>query len=310
MWKYIIKRLLLIIPILFGVSLLIFTIMYFTPGNPGEIMTGGTATQEVVDEINHELGYDQPFLTQYLNYIKDVVFHFDFGTSWTTKLSVTSEIMSRLPRTITLAAVSMIFTALVGISVGILSAVKQYSIVDYICSVLSMLFSAVPSFWIGMSLLVWIAMQNTWFPINGVETWRGYILPCLALTLCNSAPLMRLTRSTMLETIRSDYIRTARAKGAKERRVIWCHALKNALLPVITVIGNNFKSLLGGSVVTESVFVIPGLGAYLVSAIRNKDVPVVMGSTLFMATMFCIVILAIDMLYAYIDPRVKAKYTK
>lgn len=273
-------------------------------------MTGGTATQEVVDEINHELGYDQPFLTQYLNYIKDVVFHFDFGTSWTTKLSVTSEIMSRLPRTITLAAVSMIFTALVGISVGILSAVKQYSIVDYICSVLSMLFSAVPSFWIGMSLLVWIAMQNTWFPINGVETWRGYILPCLALTLCNSAPLMRLTRSTMLETIRSDYIRTARAKGAKERRVIWCHALKNALLPVITVIGNNFKSLLGGSVVTESVFVIPGLGAYLISAIRNKDVPVVMGSTLFMATMFCIVILAIDILYAYIDPRVKAKYTK
>ena len=119
MWKYIIKRLLLIIPILFGVSLLIFTIMYFTPGNPGEIMTGGTATQEVVDEINHELGYDQPFLTQYLNYIKDVVFHFDFGTSWTTKLSVTSEIMSRLPRTITLAAVSMIFTALVGISVGV-----------------------------------------------------------------------------------------------------------------------------------------------------------------------------------------------
>ena len=222
MWKYIIKRLLLIIPILFGVSLLIFTIMYFTPGNPGEIMTGGTATQEVVDEINHELGYDQPFLTQYLNYIKDVVFHFDFGTSWTTKLSVTSEIMSRLPRTITLAAVSMIFTALVGISVGILSAVKQYSIVDYICSVLSMLFSAVPSFWIGMSLLVWIAMQNTWFPINGVETWRGYILPCLALTLCNSAPLMRLTRSTMLETIRSDYIRTARAKGAKACYLVPC----------------------------------------------------------------------------------------
>lgn len=310
MRKYIVKRLLLMIPILFGVSFLIFTIMYFSPGNPGEIMTGGTATQEVIDQINHELGYDQPFLTQYITYMKNAVFHFDFGTSWTSKLSVTGEIMSRFPRTATLAVFSMIFTALVGISVGILSAVKQYSVIDYVCSVLSMLFSAVPSFWIGMSLLVWIAVNNSWFPINGVDTWRGYILPCVALTLCNSAPLMRLTRSTMLETIRSDYIRTARAKGAREKRVIWRHALKNALLPVVTVIGNNFKSLLGGSVVTESVFVIPGLGAYLVSAIRNKDVPVVMGCTLFMAAMFCLVILVIDILYAYIDPRVKARYTK
>lgn len=310
MIKFIIKRILLMIPILLGVTLLVFTIMYFTPGNPGEIMTGGTATQEVVDQINHDLGFDQPFFTRYFNFIKDVVTKFDFGQSWTSKLAVKDEIMSRFPRTLTLAFFSMLLTAIVGISIGVLSAVKQYSALDYSSTVASLVFSSMPSFWIGMMLILYVAVGSKWFPVQGVDTWRGYVLPCIALTLCNAAPLMRLTRSTMLETIRSDYIRTARAKGAKEKRVIWRHALKNALLPVVTVIGNNFKALLGGSVVTETVFVIPGLGSYLVSAIRNKDVPVVMGCTLFMAAMFCVVILVTDILYAYIDPRVKAKYTR
>ncbi|MCI9643133.1 MAG: ABC transporter permease [Oscillibacter sp.] len=310
MWKYITKRVLLMLPIILGVTLVVFTIMYFTPGSPGELLAGANPDQAVIDQINHELGFDQPFHVRYFNFLKGIVTKFDFGTSYTSQRPVLDEIMSRFPRTLTLAFFSMISTAVVGISIGILSAVKQYSLLDYASTVVSMFFSSMPSFWIGMMLLLWIAMNFSWFPINGVASWKGYLLPCAALTFCNAAPLMRLTRSAMLETIRSDYIRTARAKGALEKRVIWKHAFKNALLPVVTNIGNNFRALLGGSVITETVFVIPGLGSYVITAIRSKDVPVVMGCTLFMSATFLVVILLTDILYAYIDPRVKAKYMR
>lgn len=310
MWKYIAKRVLLMLPIILGVTLVVFTIMYFTPGSPGELLAGANPDQAVIDQINHDLGFDQPFHVRYFNFLKGIVTKFDFGTSYTSQRPVLEEIMSRFPRTLTLAFFSMISTAIVGISIGILSAVKQYSLLDYTSTVVSMFFSSMPSFWIGMMLLLWVAMNFSWFPINGVASWRGYLLPCAALTFCNAAPLMRLTRSAMLETIRSDYIRTARAKGALEKRVIWKHALKNALLPVVTNIGNNFRALLGGSVITETVFVIPGLGSYVITAIRSKDVPVVMGCTLFMSVTFLVVILLTDILYAYIDPRVKAKYMR
>ena len=261
MWKFIVKRVLLMIPIILGVTLVVFTIMYFTPGSPGELMAGTNPDPEVIEQINHDLGFDQPFHIRSFNFLKGIVTKLDFGTSYISQRPVLGEIMSRFPRTLTLAFFSMITTAIVGIAIGILSAVKQYSFIDYASTVVSMFFSSMPSFWIGMMLLLWIAMNFTWFPINGVSTWKGYILPCAALTFCNAAPLMRLTRSAMLETIRSDYIRTARAKGALEKRVIWKHALKNALLPVVTDIGNNFRALLGGSVITETVFVIPGLGS-------------------------------------------------
>lgn len=310
MWKYITKRVLLMLPIILGVTLVVFTIMYFTPGSPGELLAGANPDQAVIDQINHELGFDQPFHVRYFNFLKGIVTKFDFGTSYTSQRPVLDEIMSRFPRTLTLAFFSMISTAVVGIAIGILSAVKQYSLLDYASTVVSMFFSSMPSFWIGMMLLLWIAMNFSWFPINGVASWKGYLLPCAALTFCNAAPLMRLTRSAMLETIRSDYIRTARAKGALEKRVIWKHAFKNALLPVVTNIGNNFRALLGGSVITETVFVIPGLGSYVITAIRSKDVPVVMGCTLFMSATFLMVILLTDILYAYIDPRVKAKYMR
>ena len=296
MWKYITKRVLLMLPIILGVTLVVFTIMYFTPGSPGELLAGANPDQAVIDQINHELGFDQPFHVRYFNFLKGIVTKFDFGTSYTSQRPVLEEIMSRFPRTLTLAFFSMISTAVVGISIGILSAVKQYSLLDYASTVVSMFFSSMPSFWIGMMLLLWIAMNFSWFPINGVASWKGYLLPCAALTFCNAAPLMRLTRSAMLETIRSDYIRTARAKGALEKRVIWKHAFKNALLPVVTNIGNNFRALLGGSVITETVFVIPGLGSYVITAIRSKDVPVVMGCTLFMSATFLVVILLTDIL--------------
>lgn len=310
MVKYIIKRILLIIPILLGVTFIIYLIMSQTPGDPASIILSGNVTQEQIDALNHELGYDQPVLVQYFNFVKGVVLHFDFGTSYRTSNPVIQEIMKRFPTTIRLAITSMIMSALMGILLGVVSAVKQYSILDTCLTVVCMLLAAIPAFWLGMLLIRKFGLDLGWFPVMGVESWKGYVLPAITLSLVSGAGIMRLMRTTMLETIRADYIRTARAKGAKESTVIWKHALNNALLPVITVLGNNFGTLLGGAVVCETVFTIPGLGSYLVSAIRQKDVPVVTGCTLFIAAMFCIVVLVVDILYAFIDPRVKAKYSK
>lgn len=310
MVKYIIKRILLIIPILLGVTFIIYLIMSQTPGDPASIILSGNVTQEQIDALNHELGYDQPVLVQYFNFVKGVVLHFDFGTSYRTSNPVIQEIMKRFPTTIRLAITSMIMSALMGILLGVVSAVKQYSLLDTCLTVVCMLLAAIPAFWLGMLLIRKFGLDLGWFPVMGVESWKGYVLPAITLSLVSGAGIMRLMRTTMLETIRADYIRTARAKGAKESTVIWKHALNNALLPVITVLGNNFGTLLGGAVVCETVFTIPGLGSYLVSAIRQKDVPVVTGCTLFIAAMFCIVVLVVDILYAFIDPRVKAKYSK
>ena len=310
MGKYVIKRILLIIPILLGVSFIIYWVMAHTPSDPASIILSGNVTQEQIDALNHELGYDQPVLVQYFNFVKNVFLPFDFGNSYRTGKPVIQEIMLRFPTTVKLAVSSMVLSALIGISLGVLSAVKQYSILDTCLTIICMLSAAIPAFWLGMLLILKFGLELGWLPVMGVDTWTGYILPSVTLSLVSGAGIMRLMRTTMLETIRADYVRTARAKGAKESTVIWKHALNNALLPVITVLGNNFGTLLGGAVVCETVFTIPGLGSYLVSAIRQKDVPVVTGCTLFIAAMFCVVVLLVDILYAFIDPRVKAKYSK
>lgn len=310
MYKYVIKRLLLTIPVLLGVTFIVFTITALTPGDPGRLILGQAAKQEAVDQLNHELGYDQPFFTRFFNYLKDIVTKGDFGSSYRTQKPVFDEIWARFPYTLKLAVMAIIFSATLGISVGILSAVRQYTFIDTVSTVMAMFFAAIPGFWLGMMLIYIFALRLGWLPSNGLGTWKHYVLPVATLTLTGSAGLLRLTRSTMLETIRADYIRTARAKGASQRMVIWKHALKNALLPIITVIGNNFGYLLGGAVIAETVFAIPGLGNHIVSAIRQKDIPVVLSGTLFLAFLFCLIILVVDVIYAFVDPRVKAKYTR
>mgnify|MGYP001637834676 CR=1 FL=1 len=308
MYKYVIKRLLLTIPVLFGAVFLVFAIMQLTPGDPGSLILGITAKQADIDALNHELGADQPFFVQFFNYIKGIVCHFDFGQSYQTRLPVLNEILARFPNTFWLALWSMIFSAVVGIIFGIISAVKQYSLIDNVLTTLSMLLSAIPGFWLGLMLMLLFSLKLGWLPTNGVDTWTGYILPVVTLSLSGIASEIRLTRSTMLETIRQDYIRTAKSKGAPEKIVIFRHALKNALLPVITNMGMNFGSSLGGAVIIETVFGIPGVGMLIVSSIRQKDTPMIMGATLFLAVLFCLVMLVVDILYAYIDPRLKAKY--
>ena len=310
MYKYVIKRLLLTIPVLIGVTFIVFTIMALTPGDPGRLILGQTAKQEAVDQLNRELGYDQPFFTRFFDYIKNIVTKLDFGESYRTRKPVFDEIWARFPHTLKLAVFSIIFSSLLGVSLGILSAVKQYTFIDTFSTVMAMFFAAIPGFWLGMMLIYLFSLKIPIFPSNGIDTWKGFVLPIFAMSLGGAASLLRLTRSTMLETIRADYIRTARAKGATQKIVIWRHALKNALLPIVTVLGMQFGSLLGGAVITETVFAIPGLGSYIVSAIRQKDVPVVMAGSLFLAALFCLIMLAVDLMYAFIDPRIKAKYSR
>lgn len=310
MIKFVIFRLLLIIPIILGVTFITFTIISFTPGDPGRLILGVNASQEAVDELNHTLGYDRPFLVQFFIYVKNAVTRFDFGTSYSNDKPVIGEVLLRFPITLRIALLSVITAALFGIPIGILSAVKQYSIMDNITTFFALLFAAIPAFWLGMMLIVLFSLKLRWLPSNGVETWKSYILPTITMALPPGASLLRITRTTMLETIRQDYIRTARAKGAPEGRIIFRHALRNALLPVITYLGVMFAMLLGGTVIIEAVFGVPGLGTLIINAIRMKDIPLVMAATIFLAAIFCIIIMCIDILYGFIDPRIKARFSR
>ena len=310
MWKYILKRILLMIPVLLGVTIFIFFVMELSPGDPASTILGSGATQEAIDKLNHELGYDRGMFERLGSYLLDVFTRLDFGNSYRTRQPVIDAILPCIPVSLRTALFAITFAALVGIPVGVLSAVKQYSLLDTIPTVFSLFLSALPGFWLGMMLLYCFSLKLGWLPSYGVDSWKCFILPTISLGLPYAAQEMRFTRSSMLDTIRADYVRTARAKGAAERRVIWKHALKNALLPVITVTGNNFAAMVGGAVVTENLYTIPGLGSLLVTSIKIKDVPTVMGCTLILAAVCSIVLLLVDLLYAYVDPRIKAKYSK
>jgi peptide/nickel transport system permease protein len=310
MYRYILKRLLQLIPVLLVVTFIIFFIMSLAPGDPASIILGPTATQASIAQMNEELGFNDPFFVRFFRYLYNAVFRLDFGVSYKTKTPVFDEILTRVPISLRVAFNGIFLAAFIGIPLGVLSAVKQYSLLDTIPTIISMFFAAMPLFWLGMLLLFIFSLKLGWLPSYGVGSWKNYILPMLAIGLPYAARQLRFTRSSMLETIREDYVRTARAKGAPERMVIWKHALKNALLPVITVLGNNFGSLFGGAVVTEALFSIPGIGTLLLTGINTRDLPIVTASVLTVAVIFSLVMLGVDLLYAYIDPRIKAKFTR
>ena len=310
MIRYVIKRILLMVPIMIGVSFIVFTILNIVPGDPARAMLGEGALQEDVDALNHELGLDQPFFVRYFTFLKDVFTRFDFGDSYKTGQPVLNDVMARIPISATLAILATISSALIGIPLGILSAVKQYSMFDTISRMVSIFLASVPAFWLSMLLIFFFALELGVLPSSGVATYAGYVLPTIALAITSAGSQLRFTRSAMLETIRQEYIKTARAKGAPEKNVVFGHALKNAALPIITVIGTNFGGLLGGAVITESIFSLPGLGTLLVQGIRQKDIPCTMGATVFYAFLFCTCMLLVDLLYAFADPRIKAKYAR
>ena len=309
MYKYVIKRILLMIPVLLGISFVVFFLMDLTPGTPADIIMGDLATSEAKAALNESLGWNRPFIQRFLDYIMGV-FRGDFGSSYVSGLPVFEELFSRFPTTFQLALYSMILASLIGIPLGIACAVKQYSLIDSCSTIFALIFISIPTFWLGLMMIILFSVQLHWLPPNGSETLAPFIMPAITCAGTTLATLIRMTRSTMLEVIRQDYIRTAYAKGAAKGRVIVKHALQNAFIPIITIVGVNFGYMLGGAVITENVFGMSGIGNLLLSSIRSKDIPMVMGGVLIVAVMFSIVNLLLDICYAYVDPRVKAQYKK
>lgn len=332
MFKYILKRLLLLIPVLIGVSIMVFIVMHVFTKDPTSIILGQHATAEQIAKLRQELGLNNPLYIQYFDFLKGIL-RGNLGNSLMTKTSVTQELISRFPATIELAVAAIIIASIVGIAIGVISAVKQNSIVDYITMVFALLGVSMPIFWLGLVLIVVFAVQLHLLPVAGriqiglepVHVTGFYIidsivtgntdalkssvehliLPAVALGSYSMAIIARMTRSTMLEIIRQDYIRTARAKGMFEKAVIIRHALRNALIPIITVIGLQLGSLLGGAVLTETVFSWPGVGSYTIDAILKSDYNVVQGAVMLLAIVFVLVNLVVDLLYGLLDPRIK-----
>lgn len=307
MAKYITKRLLVVIPTLLFIIFVVFFILNVTPGDPGRIMLGPTATQEQVDMVNESLGVNRSLPVRYIDYVWDAL-HGDFGISYTFNVPVTQVLMPKFPTTLKLAILSVLFSALLGIPLGILSAVKKHSVVDNGLTVLALFLASVPGFWLGLMLMLLFSLQLGLLPSSGVGTWQHYIMPVMTLALPSAAFLSRLTRTTMLDSMNQDYIRTAKGKGAGNGRVIFLHALRNALIPVITQLGMNFASLLGGAMITEIVFGLPGFGNAIVAAIKAKDVPLTMFAVIFLSTTFMIIMLVVDLIYAFVDPRIKSQF--
>ena len=307
MYKYICKRILMMIPVIIGVSLLVFLVLKMTPGDPARVVAGSEADEATVEQIREELGLNKPVLQQYVDDMLNLL-HGDMGTSYTTNKPVAEEILARMPTTFILAFAGVFVAVLIGIPLGIISATKQYSILDYISTLLALGGVAMPNFWLGLMLILLFSLKLGWLPSGGGDSWTAYVLPAITLGVGATANFMRTTRSSMLEVIRQDYIRTARAKGAGEGRVVMHHALRNAMIPVITVIGLQIGTLLGGAVVNETVFSLPGLGTLMINAINQKNEPVVLGCLITFAIIFSLVNLLIDILYAFIDPRIKSQY--
>lgn len=308
MYKFIVKRLIMMVPVLLGVSLVVFTMMYFTPGDPTTAILGEEASVEEQEALRDELGLNDPFFVQFFKYVKGVVTEGNLGTSYLTRRPVTEEILERFPTTMLLAVLSSIVATVIGIVAGIIAATKQYTWFDNLATVFSLVGVSMPNFWQGLMSIIIFSVALGWFPASGFSGPKYWVLPALTIGTSSAANIMRMTRSSMLEVIRQDYIRTARAKGTAEIRVIIGHALKNALIPIITVVGLQFGRLLGGAVLTESIFSVPGIGKLMVDSIKQRNFPMVQGGVLFIAFVFGFVNLFVDILYAYADPRIKSQY--
>ena len=309
MGKMIGRRLLMLIPVLLGVSIILYSIMNLTPGDAASLMLGDSASAESVAKLREELGLNGGFVERYVRWLTGCLTG-DFGISYKTRNPVFAEVFQRFPNTVKLAFTAIAISSIFGVLFGILSAVKQYSLIDNVTVAATLLLTSVPDFWFGLMLILLFAVKLRWLPLSGTEHWYNFILPGMTAAANYLGNTIRMTRTSMLDVIHADYVRTARAKGCHKRTVIFQHALRNALLPVVTLIGVNMGWQLGGTVITEQVFAIPGMGTLMIQSIRQKDTPVVLGSLVFIALLSSLINLATDVLYAYIDPRIKSQYAK
>ena len=296
------------IPVLLGVLFLVFTMNEISPGDPAEMIAGDAASVEVVEQIREDLGLNKPFPVRFLNYTKNIVLHGDLGTSYKTKRPVLEEVMDRLPTTILLSLTSAAFAVILSIPIGIISAIKQNTWIDNLLMVLALIGVAMPAFWQGLMTIILFSVKLGWFPSYGFTTPAHWFMPVLTIGTGAMASLVRITRSSMLEVIRQDYIRTARAKGQTERKVIISHALRNSMIPIITAIAIQLGSMLGGAIVTETVFAIPGIGMLMIQSIKARDYPTIQGAVVVIAVMFSLLNLVVDIIYTFVDPRLKSIY--
>lgn len=308
MARYIFRRILMLVPVMLGISLIVLILIDITPGDPARMMLGAQATQEQVEQLREELGLNDPLPVRYGRFLWGVL-HGDLGTSLFTKRPVAAEMMERFPYTLTLVALGTFFSVVFGIPIGIFAAVNQHTWKDNAAIFLSLIAVSMPSFWFALLLIRFFGVHLGWLPIAGVETWKGWVLPSSAMALGLTALIARQMRSDMLEVLRQDYIVTARAKGLTERRIIFRHALKNAMIPVIMVVGGIFGSSLGGSLITEIIYSIPGLGQYIMTGLINRDYPIIQSGILIISAMFAVIILIVDVIFALVDPRIRMQYT-
>ena len=308
MGKYIAKRILWLIPVIVGVTFLIFTIMFFIPGDPVAIMLGSSATQAEIEQAREMLGLNGSYLHRFWNYASGVFLRFDLGTSFQYGTSVTADMLTRFPRTFTRAVASMLISICVGVPLGVIAATHQNTVSDRASMIIAMFGVSMPSFWLAILLVLLFSMKLGLLPSYGIGGLKFYILPAIANSFGGIAGFARQTRSSVLECIRADYVTTARAKGVSEKKVLMGHILPNSMIPIITYAGTQFSGLLGGAIVIENVFTIPGIGTYMVQAINYRDYGAVQGSVIFSAITFSVVMLIVDVIYAYVDPRIKAQY--
>lgn len=308
MLRYIGKRLLILIPTLLVVTVVIQLFIIITPGDPARMMAGSLVSEEEVEALREEMGLNDPFIVRYGNYMKNL-FSGNFGTSYRTKSDVITDILTRFPYTLLLVFVSMTIALGIGIPVGIYAATHQYSWKDNLAIFLSLFCVSMPSFWFALMLIQQLCVKWKLLPVAGVETWVGWVLPCFTTALTYAASIARQMRSNMLEVIRQDYITTARAKGQTERKVLYKHALKNAIIPIIMTVGSIFGMAMGGSMVTEVIYGIPGMGSYTLDALNSRDYPVIQTNVLFLSALFSIVLLLTDIAFAIADPRIRAQYS-
>lgn len=308
MLKYFINRLVQLIPVVLGVTLLIFLIMQMASGDPARIILGELATQEQVNELREEMGLNKPLIVQYGHYLWNSL-HGDFGTSYVKSRSVTSEVLSRFPYTMSLAVVSLLLTVILSVPLGIWAAVHQNQPLDKGIMVFSLIGISMPVFWLGLLLMIVFSLHFQLLPSSYDGSFASYILPAACLVFPNMATVTRTTRASMLETIRQDYVRTAKAKGCSRRIAIYKHAFSNALIPTITVVGIQMGQLMGGSVLVEQIFGWPGLGRLMIESINYRDTPMVLGCVILLTIACSVLNLVVDLCYALVDPRIRSQYS-
>ena len=301
--KYALKRLLMLIPVIICVTFILFVILSMAPGDVARMILGQDATEAQIAALNHEMGLDRPLLVRYVKYMYDAL-HLDFGTSWTGRFDVLAEFSHRLPYTLLVSTLAVLFAISFGVPLGIGSAIKQYSLLDYGSTFVVMLLFSMPAFWLGTMCQIFFCLTLRWLPVSGISSWKSFILPPIILGANTLASMIRMSRTSMLDVIKMDYIRTARAKGNSYKDAIVHHAIRNSLIPVVTQIGINFAGTIGGAVVTENIFAIPGIGSMLINAVKGRDVPVVMGTVIFITGIVGLINLAVDLVCALIDPRI------